>query len=189
MHVIFDVISSINIGRTFIEIINFNFVRYFNQLKSFIKQFVFKQFKIISMQLFTFRRQLILKMWLYQGQLKSPSMITLNEFEGKSHMLHLISWKFIYFYPIINLIEFIHRAHRNDMENILPYLSIGLFYVMTDPSPMVAIILIRVAVVIRFVHTFVYAIYVIPQPARAICFLIHNFITQYMAIMCVIHFI
>lgn len=75
------------------------------------------------------------------------------------------------------------------MENILPYLSIGLFYVMTDPGPMMAIILIRIAVVIRFVHTFVYAIYVIPQPARTICFFIHYSITLYMAVICVIHFL
>lgn len=75
------------------------------------------------------------------------------------------------------------------MENILPFLSVGLFYVLTDPSPMVAIWLIRVTTVARFLHTFVYAIYVIPQPARAICFAIHLSITLYMAFMCVIYFI
>lgn len=84
---------------------------------------------------------------------------------------------------------FVHRAHHNDMENILPYLSIGLFYVMTDPNPMVATILIRVAVVARFLHTIVYAVYVVPQPARAICFFVHILITLYMAVMCVIYFI
>lgn len=83
----------------------------------------------------------------------------------------------------------IHRAHLNDMENILPYLSVGLFYVLTDPNPMVATILFRVTTVARFLHTFVYAIYVIPQPARAICFFVHIFITLYMAFMSVIYFI
>lgn len=80
-------------------------------------------------------------------------------------------------------------AHHNDMENILPYLSVGLFYVLTNPNPMVAMILFRVATIARFVHTIVYAIYVIPQPARAICFFIHYGITLYMAFVCFIFFI
>lgn len=75
------------------------------------------------------------------------------------------------------------------MENILPYLSVGLFYVLTDPNPMVATILFRVATIARFVHTFVYAIYVVPQPARGISFAIHFAITLYMAVMCIIYFI
>lgn len=88
----------------------------------------------------------------------------------------------------ISFIQF-HRGHLNDLENILPYLWIGFFYVMTDPKPMIAINLIRVAVVIRFVHTIVYTIYVVPQPARAVCFFIHIGITLYMAVMCIIRFI
>lgn len=81
-----------------------------------------------------------------------------------------------------------YRAHRNDMENILPYLSVGLFYVMTDPSPLLATILFRVTTIARFVHTFVYTIYVIPQPARALSYAVHIIITIYMAIMCIIYF-
>lgn len=87
------------------------------------------------------------------------------------------------------LLNGIRRAHLNDMENILPYLSVGLFYVMTDPNPTVATILFRVTTLARFLHTFVYAIYVIPQPARALCFMVHIFITLYMAFMSVIYFI
>ncbi|XP_055298547.1 microsomal glutathione S-transferase 1-like [Sitodiplosis mosellana] len=86
-------------------------------------------------------------------------------------------------------VERVRRAHLNDMENILPFLSVGLFYVLTDPNEMVALWLFRVTTVARFAHTFVYAIYVIPQPARAICFFIHFAITLYMAFMCIIYFI
>lgn len=82
-----------------------------------------------------------------------------------------------------------YRAHQNDMENILPYLSVGLFYVLTNPNPTVAKILFRVATLARFAHTFVYAIYVIPQPARGICFFIQYTITIYMAFVCAIFFI
>ncbi|XP_031628136.1 microsomal glutathione S-transferase 1-like isoform X1 [Contarinia nasturtii] len=86
-------------------------------------------------------------------------------------------------------VDRVKRAHLNDMENILPFLSVGLFYVLTDPSAMVAIWLFRVTTVARFVHTFVYAIYVVPQPARAICFFTHFGITFYMAFMSILYFI
>lgn len=75
------------------------------------------------------------------------------------------------------------------MENILPYLTIGLFYVMTDPQPLVSTILIKTATIARFLHTFVYAIYVIPQPARALAFAVHFTITLYMAFMTFIYFV
>lgn len=75
------------------------------------------------------------------------------------------------------------------MENILPYLSVGLFYVMTDPPAMVATILFKVATVSRIIHTIVYAIIVVPQPARAIAFFIQWAITIYMAIASIIYFI
>lgn len=74
------------------------------------------------------------------------------------------------------------------MENILPYLTIGLLYVFTDPNVMVATILYRVATVARLIHTVVYAIYVIPQPARGIAFFVQFGITIYMAVMCIIYF-
>lgn len=75
------------------------------------------------------------------------------------------------------------------MENILPYLSVGLFYVLSDPSPMFSEILFRVATVARIVHSIVYAVYVVPQPARAICFFVQYAITLYMAVIAIIYFI
>lgn len=82
-----------------------------------------------------------------------------------------------------------YRAHLNDLENILPYLTAGLFYVLTNPNPMLANTLFPLTTVARFVHTFVYAVYVVPQPARAIAFAIHIFITFFMACMSIIYFI
>lgn len=67
------------------------------------------------------------------------------------------------------------------MENILPYLFVGLFYVMTDPSEAVAKLLIQVAAVSRILHTLVYAVIVVPQPTRGIVWFIHYVITAYMA--------
>lgn len=80
------------------------------------------------------------------------------------------------------------RAHLNDIENILPYLMIGLFYVLTDPRPLVSTILFKTATIARFAHTIVYLL-AIPQPARALCFFLHYAITWYMGFMAFIYFV
>lgn len=85
-------------------------------------------------------------------------------------------------------VERVRRAHLNDMENILPLLTIGLIYVLTDPSPMVAVNLFRIAGTVRIIHTIVYAIYPVRQPTRAICFFTCFAITIYMAIVSIIRF-
>lgn len=88
------------------------------------------------------------------------------------------------------LIEFYHyyfRAHLNDLENILPYLFVGLFYVLSNPSVQLASTLFQVAALARIAHTIVYAVIVIPQPARGIAWFIHYFITFYMAISILIY--
>lgn len=73
------------------------------------------------------------------------------------------------------------RAHRNDMENILPYFIMSLIYVSTNPNADVACNLFRVASVARIIHTLVYAVYPVPQPARILAFATMMCITFYMA--------
>lgn len=75
------------------------------------------------------------------------------------------------------------------MENILPYLVVALFYVLTNPPPTLAIVCLISATVIRILHTIVYAIVVVPQPSRAICFFIHWGISVYFAVAAIIRFI
>lgn len=75
------------------------------------------------------------------------------------------------------------------MENIIPYILISFVYVLSGPIPMVAINLFRVAAGARIFHTFVYAVVVVPQPARAIAFVIPALIIFYMAIMSAIFFV
>lgn len=114
-----------------------------------------------------------------------------NGFDGKQQFLNLISFfSFFSSKPIrieneINLIYF--RAHRNDMENILPSFLIGLLYVLINPSPAIAPLLFKVAAFARILHTFVYAIVVVPQPARALAFFVHYTITIYMGISILMH--
>lgn len=74
------------------------------------------------------------------------------------------------------------RAHRNDLENILPFFVIAFFYIGLNPSTFIALNLIRAFAISRIVHTLVYAVVVIPQPARALSWMVSYVINGYMAV-------
>lgn len=67
-------------------------------------------------------------------------------------------------------IERARRAHRNDLENILPYFGVGLLYALTNPSPTAA----RVAFIgytgARVLHSIFYIMQL--QPYRTLVFVI-----------------
>jgi len=70
----------------------------------------------------------------------------------------------------------------NDLENIPIFLITGLLLVATKPSEMLANNLFRIYTLLRILHTFAYAIYVLPQPTRAISFLSGVAINIFMAV-------
>lgn len=84
-------------------------------------------------------------------------------------------------------VERVRRAHRNDLENILPWFFMTLIWLTTGPSYWTAMILIRGFVLSRIVHTFVYAIWA-KQPHRAIAFFVGYGITIYQAISTLIYY-
>lgn len=65
----------------------------------------------------------------------------------------------------------IYRAHLNDLENIPIFIISGLLLIATNPSDMLANNLFRIYTIIRILHTFAYAVFVLPQPTRAIMFI------------------
>ncbi|XP_034482770.1 microsomal glutathione S-transferase 1 isoform X1 [Drosophila innubila] len=83
-------------------------------------------------------------------------------------------------------VERVRRAHRNDLENILPFFIIGLLYTLTNPSAFLAINLFRAVGIARVAHTLVYAVVVVPQPARALAFFVALLATVYMALQVVL---
>ncbi|XP_017781651.1 PREDICTED: microsomal glutathione S-transferase 1-like [Nicrophorus vespilloides] len=85
-------------------------------------------------------------------------------------------------------VERVRRAHLNDLENICVYFVASFGYLLTNPSVAVATMLFRVFTICRIAHTLVYAVVVIPQPARAIAWGVPYFITIYMAIKTAMHF-
>lgn len=80
------------------------------------------------------------------------------------------------------------RAHLNDLENIPVFIVVCALYLLTNPSVFLATTLIRVFAIARIMHTLVYAVVVIPQPARALAWGIGYFITIFMAVKTILYF-
>lgn len=77
---------------------------------------------------------------------------------------------------IINICTF-YRVHLNDLENIPAFIFIALVYLFTNPISNVFSNLFRFFTISRYLHTVIYAVYVVPQPTRAILFWIGHLIT------------
>ncbi|XP_059158401.1 microsomal glutathione S-transferase 1-like [Physella acuta] len=77
-------------------------------------------------------------------------------------------------------VERIRRCHLNDLENVIPFVLLGLLYVTTGPALSSAALLFRVFTASRFLHTVVY-IFAIPMPSRAVCFLVGFLVNVCMA--------
>lgn len=77
-------------------------------------------------------------------------------------------------------IERVRRAHRNDLENILPFFAVGVFYVLSGPSMLGAKICFIGFTTARILHTLFYVRSM--QPHRTIAFGIGYLLMLYMAI-------
>lgn len=67
-------------------------------------------------------------------------------------------------------IERTRRAHQNDLENILPFFAVGLFYALTQPQPSVAAALYATFLMARVLHSVFYLAGL--QPWRSLAFLL-----------------
>ncbi|KAK4884467.1 hypothetical protein RN001_000738 [Aquatica leii] len=85
-------------------------------------------------------------------------------------------------------VDRVRRAHLNDLENIPIFMAVGYVYAMTNPSLTTAAMLFRIYTAARCIHTYVYAIHVVPQPARGIAWGIGFLIAGYMAVASICHF-
>ncbi|XP_036889706.1 microsomal glutathione S-transferase 1 [Sturnira hondurensis] len=77
-------------------------------------------------------------------------------------------------------VERVRRAHLNDLENIVPFLGIGLLYSLSGPDLSTAILHFRLFVGARIYHTIAYLL-PLPQPNRALAFLLGYGVTVSMA--------
>ncbi|XP_077297205.1 microsomal glutathione S-transferase 1-like [Arctopsyche grandis] len=86
-------------------------------------------------------------------------------------------------------VERVRRAHLNDLENIPAFLFIGGLYLMTNPAPNTASLLIKTYTGCRVLHSLVYAVRPMPPPTRGIIWGVGYGITFYMAVKVAIHVI
>jgi uncharacterized MAPEG superfamily protein len=60
-------------------------------------------------------------------------------------------------------VERARRAHRNDLENILPFLALGPIYLLTAPSPTAAWVCFVGFTTVRILHTLFYVRQAMPH--------------------------
>lgn len=85
-------------------------------------------------------------------------------------------------------VERVRRAHLNDLENIPVFWVLGGLYLTTGPVAAWATLLFRLFTAGRIIHTIVYAVTPLPQPARGIAFGIPLFINLYMGFKVICHY-
>jgi len=77
-------------------------------------------------------------------------------------------------------VERVRRCHQNDLENIIPFVVIGLLYSLTGPDLSTALIHFRVFAAARICHTVAY-VCPLPQPSRALAWFTGMVVTISMA--------
>jgi len=77
-------------------------------------------------------------------------------------------------------VERVRRNHLNDIENIVPFVLVGLIYVGTNPDRDVALWHFRVFFISRVLHTLTYQL-ALPQPSRTLCCVVGYLATLSMA--------
>ncbi|XP_023565238.1 microsomal glutathione S-transferase 1 [Octodon degus] len=77
-------------------------------------------------------------------------------------------------------VERVRRAHLNDLENIVPFVGIGLLYSLSGPDLSTALLHFRIFVGARIYHTVAYLL-PLPQPNRGLAFFVGFGVTLSMA--------
>ncbi|KAL6117145.1 mgst1 [Pungitius sinensis] len=77
-------------------------------------------------------------------------------------------------------VERVRRCHQNDLENIIPFVLIGLLYALTGPKLSAALLHFRVFAACRIFHTIAY-VCALPQPSRGLSWVVGMLVTFSMA--------
>ncbi|NWR87690.1 MGST1 transferase, partial [Furnarius figulus] len=77
-------------------------------------------------------------------------------------------------------VERVRRGHLNDLENIVPFVGIGLLYTLSGPELSSALLHFRIFAGARILHTFAYLI-PLPQPGRGLSWAVGYAVTFSMA--------
>ncbi|NXR08485.1 MGST1 transferase, partial [Semnornis frantzii] len=77
-------------------------------------------------------------------------------------------------------VERVRRGHLNDLENIVPFIGIGLLYALSGPELSTALMHFRIFAGARIFHTLAYLI-PLPQPCRGLSWAVGYAVTISMA--------
>ncbi|XP_042367723.1 microsomal glutathione S-transferase 1-like [Plectropomus leopardus] len=77
-------------------------------------------------------------------------------------------------------VERVRRCHQNDLENVVPFVVVGLLYALTGPELSAALLHFRIFVGSRIFHTISY-VGAFPQPCRGLSFMVGLLTTFSMA--------
>ncbi|XP_019955351.2 microsomal glutathione S-transferase 1-like [Paralichthys olivaceus] len=77
-------------------------------------------------------------------------------------------------------VERVRRSHQNDLENIVPFVVIGLLYALTAPELSAALLHFRIFAGARIFHTVAY-VGALPQPSRGLSWILGMLVTFSMA--------
>ncbi|XP_046548952.1 microsomal glutathione S-transferase 1-like, partial [Haliotis rubra] len=77
-------------------------------------------------------------------------------------------------------VERVRRCHLNDLENVIPFVLIGLLYTASGPSLGSALLHFRIFTGARIFHTIAY-LFALPQPSRGLAFFVGFLATVSMA--------
>ncbi|XP_028426637.1 microsomal glutathione S-transferase 1.2 [Perca flavescens] len=77
-------------------------------------------------------------------------------------------------------VERVRRCHQNDLENVVPFVMVGLLYALTGPELSTALLHFRVFAGSRIFHTISY-VGALPQPSRALSWAAGMLVTFSMA--------
>uniref|UniRef100_A0A1E1WDS4 Microsomal glutathione S-transferase 1 n=1 Tax=Pectinophora gossypiella TaxID=13191 RepID=A0A1E1WDS4_PECGO len=87
------------------------------------------------------------------------------------------------------VVERVRRGHLNDLENIPAFWVLGALYLTTNPAAAWATLLFRAFTAGRVLHTIVYCVVPLPQPARAFAFFVPYLVNMYMGWQIVLYYI
>ncbi|XP_053271169.1 microsomal glutathione S-transferase 1 [Pleuronectes platessa] len=77
-------------------------------------------------------------------------------------------------------VERVRRCHLNDLENIIPFVVVGLLYALTAPELSAALLHFRIFAGARIFHTVAY-VCALPQPSRGLSWMLGMLVTFSMA--------
>ncbi|XP_029017380.1 microsomal glutathione S-transferase 1-like [Betta splendens] len=120
----------------------------------------------------TYAAIVIVKMML-MGPLTGYYRITRGAFANEEDLGKTKDKKLLRTHPDV---ERVRRCHQNDLENVLPFVLIGLLYSLTVPELGTALLHFRLFVASRIFHTVAY-VAALPQPSRGLSYILGLLIT------------